>query len=272
MPTEELVTQLARQVQQKFYGKYRGFVADNRDPERRARLRVRVPSVLGEETTGWALPALAFGGLPDQGWFCVPELDAQLWVEFEEGEVSRPIWTGTFWQQSGDAPAEAALEDPTTRIFKTGKQHILQFDDADDNERILLMHPKQASLEIDKNGTIILTDAKGSTIVMDADANELKIDDANGNTLIMSSAGTTIEDANGNRIEMAAAGVTVKGTQIVVEGDTVMVGGQGGEPLIKGTTFLTLFATHVHPTGVGPSGPPIPQGEMNSLSMKVTCA
>ncbi len=54
---EELLLQLARQYQNKYYGKYRGFVADNDDPQQLGRLRVIVPSVLGEAETGWALPS-----------------------------------------------------------------------------------------------------------------------------------------------------------------------------------------------------------------------
>jgi len=61
----------------------------------------------------------------------------------------------------------------------------------------------------------------------------------------------------------------VTGQQIVVKGSQVMLGGQGGEPIIKGTSFLSLFATHMHPSAMGPTGPPIPQGEMSSLSSKV---
>ena len=85
----------------------------------------------------------------------------------------------------------------------------------------------------------------------------------------MSSSGTTVEDSNGNKIEMAASGITVKGQQVVIDGQTVMLGGQGGEPIIKGQSFLSLFMTHMHPTAMGPSGPPIPQGEMSTLSTKV---
>lgn len=100
---EELLQQLTRQVQNKYYGKYRGFVVDNSDPEQLGRIRLRVPSILGDSVTGWALPCLPFGGLADQGFFMVPEASSQVWVEFEEGELSHPIWTGTFWQ-SGDVP------------------------------------------------------------------------------------------------------------------------------------------------------------------------
>lgn len=269
---EELIAQLAQDVQQKVYGKYRGFVADNQDPETRGRLRLRIPALLADEVTGWALPCLPFGGLADQGLFVVPEIEAQVWVEFEAGDISKPIWTGTFWQQSSDTPTEAAIDPPTTRLLKTPSGHLFEFDDAEGEERFYLKHPTEAQIEIDKNGTIALTDANGSKLTLDADAGEVLIEDCNGNTMTMNSSGTTIEDSNGNKVEMAASGITVKGQQIVVEGTQVMLAGQGGEPVIKGTSFLTLFATHVHPSAMGPTGPPIPQGEMSSLSSKVTSA
>lgn len=266
---EELLVELAKQVRNKYFGKYRGFVVDNKDPDKLARLRLTVPSVLGATVTGWALPCLPFGGLQDQGLFLVPEVDSQIWVEFEEGELSHPIWTGTFWQQSGDIPSEADKEEPTTRVFKTPSGHVLQFDDEADAEQFRLHHPKGAEMVIDSNGTIALTDAKGSKVTLDADGKRIVVEDANGNSLTMDSNGTTVEDSNGNKIEMAASGVTVKGQQVIIEGTQVMLAGQGVEPVIKGQSFLTLFATHVHPTGVGPSGPPVPQGEMSTLSTKV---
>jgi len=116
---------------------------------------------------------------------------------------------------------------------------------------------------------VALTDAKGATLILDADAGEAVLQDANGNTLTMSSSGTTVEDSNGNKIEMASSGITLKGQKIVVNGSQVMLAGEGGEPIIKGQSFLSLFMTHIHPTGVGPSGPPVPQGEMSTLSSKV---
>ncbi len=266
---QELLNQLAARVQNKYYGKYRGFVFDNEDPEHRARLCLTVPSVLGEEVTGWALPCLPFGGMADQGLFTVPEPGAQVWVEFEEGELSNPIWTGTFWQQDGEAPVVLDGEAPTKRALKTPSGHYLEFEDKEGEEYIRLEHKQAAWLEIDKNGTVALTDAKGATLILDADAGEAVLQDANGNTLTMSSSGTTVEDSNGNKIEMASSGITLKGQKIVVNGSQVMLAGEGGEPIIKGQSFLSLFMTHIHPTGVGPSGPPVPQGEMSTLSSKV---
>ena len=266
---EETIKRLARAIDERRYGKYRGFVVDNKDPEKRGRLLLRVPSVFADQVTDWALPCLPYGGLTDQGMFVVPEINAQVWVEFEEGDMQRPIWTGTFWQQQSDVPAEASLENPTTRLIKTASGHILQFDDESGKEKIRLFHATSAEFNIDEKGTIALTDANGSKLTLDANAGKIVVEDANGNTLTMSSSGTTVKDANGNKIEMAASGVTVQGQQVVVKGSQVMLAGQGGEPIIKGQSFLTLFATHMHPTAMGPSGPPIPQGEMSTLSMKV---
>ncbi|MDH5573296.1 MAG: phage baseplate assembly protein V [Gammaproteobacteria bacterium] len=267
---EQIITHIANEIRNKYYGKYRGFVIDNEDPQQRGRVTVRIPSVLGDAVSGWALPCVPYGGLADQGFFMIPENGAQVWVEFEEGDISKPLWVGTFWQQNSDTPVEAAKQKPTTRLIKTGKGHLLQFDDEDDAERFILQHPKGSTVEIDKNGSIALTDAGGAVIKLDADANTITIEDHNGNEIKMDSSGTLIKDSNGNKIEMAGSGITVKGQQIVVEGTQVMLGGHGGEPIIKGQSFLSLFMTHMHPTGVGPSGPPIPQGEMSTLSAKVT--
>lgn len=267
---ETMVAGLVERQQQKYHGKYRGYVVDNADPEKRARLRLRVPSVLADTTTGWALPCLPYGGMADQGTFLVPDVDSQVWVEFEQGELDSPIWVGTFWQKSGDPPEEAALDEPTTRVIKTASGNRLQFDDADGEERVLIYHPTEAQIEIDPNGTITLIDAKGSTLTLDADGTKATLEDANGNSLVMASSGVTVEDASGNKIEMAASGITVKGQQIVLDGTMVSLGGSGGEPIIKGQSFVTMYMTHVHPTAMGPSGPPIPQGELSALSMKVT--
>ena len=264
--TQSMITQ----AQERFYGKYRGLVIDNEDPEKRARLIVSVPSVLGAEVDShWAEPCLPFGGLKDQGLFMVPEVGAQVWVEFEEGQVSKPIWSGTTWQQSDDVPTESANASPHMRQLKTPSGHILSFNDTQGEEEIRLFHPKQAELNINPDGVVKMTDADGAQIIMNASDSSISISDSNGNTITMESSGTTVTDSNGNEISMQGGGVTISSSATVtIEGAMVNVGGSGGEPLIKGQSFLSLFATHVHTcTAPGsPTSPPIPQGEMTTLS------
>lgn len=269
---EETLNRLAGEVDEKRYGKHRGIVTDNKDPQKRGRLKLLIPSVLADQETDWALPCLPYGGASQQGMFMVPEVDAQIWAEFEEGDIQRPIWVGTFWQQESDVPEDAAKEEPTTRLFQTKSGHILQFDDKKGEERFRLFHPAEAEMVIDKNGTISLTDASGAVLKMDAENNEIIVEDANGNIMTMNSSGTKVEDANDNIIEMTAAGITVEAPKIIVKGGQVHLGDEGGEPLIKGKSFLEMFATHYHtvaPVVGGKTSEPLPKGEMSTLSTTV---
>lgn len=270
MDTLEL--QIARQQQSTYYGKYRAFVVDNADPENLGRVTAQVPSVLGTEVTGWALPCAPYGGLDGQGLFLIPDVGAQLWVEFEEGNPNKPIWTGTFWRASDMPPENAQKPEPTTRMLQTAAGHRLQFDDESGDERITLAHTGGSELVMEPDGNLILTNEAGATLTLDNASSEVVLKDASGNSMTMSSTGTTVEDSNGNKIEMAASGLTVKGSTVTIEGSQVAVAGAGGEPLIKGTSFLSLFATHVHTTTApgSPTSPPIPQGEMSSLTTKTT--
>lgn len=266
---EAEVNRLLTRSQEQYFGKYRGFIVDNDDPDNRARVTLTVPSILGDEVTLWAEPCLPFGGLSDQGFFLVPEVGAQVWVEFEEGNVSKPIWTGTVWQQSADVPTEAADRSPHMRQLKTPSGHILSFDDTEGEEEIRLFHPADAELKIDPDGVVQITDAAGATLTMDAAGSSIEIADSNGNTIVMESSGTTVTDSNGNQIVMEGGGVKISSSATVtIEGSMVNVGGLGGEPLIKGQSFLSLFATHMHTcTAPGaPTSPPIPQGEFSTLS------
>ncbi|ABV94288.1 conserved hypothetical protein [Dinoroseobacter shibae DFL 12 = DSM 16493] len=264
--------QVAQEQARRYYGKFRGFVVDNADPETLGRLRVRVPSVMGNEVSDWALPCAPFGGLDGQGLFLIPEVDSQLWVEFEEGNPDKPIWVGTFWRASDLPPEDARQPEPTTRMLQTPSGHRLRFDDADGDERITLAHKSGAELVMDPEGGLVLTNAGGAILTLDETGNSVTLEDGNGNEMTMTSTGTTVSDANGNEVVMGPSGVTVKGTTVTIEGNQVAVAGQGGEPLIKGMSFLSLFATHVHTTTFpgSPTSPPIPQGEFSSLTTKTT--
>lgn len=271
MTVDTFLTKRLQELDQRYYGKYRGLVTDNRDPDKRGRLKLRVPAILADQETDWALPCLPFSGMAGAGLFLVPEVDAQVWVEFEAGDLNRPIWTGGFWPKADQVPEEASRDEPTTRLLQTPSGHVLQFDDASGEEQIRLHHASDAELVIDNNGSLTLTDAKGNQLTLDAENREILIEDANGNSVSLTASGTSIEDSNGNQLEMSGSGIRVKGQQVVVEGGQVMLAGQGGEPILKGQSFLTLFATHVHtaPPSGGSTSPPIPQGEASALSTKV---
>ena len=91
----------------KFYGKYRGKVEGNVDPLMLGRVQVSCPPVLGDGKLAWAMPAVPFAG-PQVGFFVVPPQNANVWVEFEQGDPDSPIWAGCFWG-TGEVPASPAV-------------------------------------------------------------------------------------------------------------------------------------------------------------------
>lgn len=75
----------------RFFGVYRGVVVDNKDPLTKSRLRLQVPQVLGDEVTGWAWAVHQPGVVR-----LVPTAGEGVFVMFEGGDPSFPIWLGTF--------------------------------------------------------------------------------------------------------------------------------------------------------------------------------
>jgi len=264
MSLDRIVAGLVEKIERRFYGKYRGTVVDNEDPLRLGRLKLKVPSVLGEQVvTGWATPCAPYGGAADRGFLFVPERDSRVWVEFEEGDLEFPIWVGAFWTgptpdrsqlpkpQAADGTEQAKVQNPATRkIIKSAKGHTIQFEDDDANELVTIVEAV--------NGNVITMDKNG-----------IAISDTHGHKIVLDGSGITVTDGknSGNAITMSSAGVVVKtsGTQVAVGTSGVQVGGSGAtEPFVLGTqfaakvqAFLTALATHTHIGNLGaPTSPP----------------
>ncbi len=263
---EKVVASLIQKVEKRFYGKYRGFVVDNADPEQIGRLKVKVPSVLGNEVvTGWAMPCTPYGGDANQGFLFIPEVDAGVWVEFEEGDLEFPIWVGTFWSKPGgeselpkpndaDGVEEGSVQDPPTRkIIKTKKGHTIQFEDADGDEMVILKDAvNEHVITLDNNGvtikdgagTIKLEDASGNEVVMDSSGINCK--DSSGNEITMDSQGVECKDANGNIIKMDAMSGVPSGPGVKVN---------AGSYRVCLDSLITWLLSHQH---VGNMGAPTP--------------
>lgn len=70
------------------FGKYRAQVVDIKDPEKRGRVLVKSPKVLNNHQLGWAESCF----MP--GHFFLPRKNDWVWIEFEDGDVHKPIWVG----------------------------------------------------------------------------------------------------------------------------------------------------------------------------------
>jgi hypothetical protein len=145
----------------RFYGKYEGIVTDVADPKKIGRIRAKVPAVLGEEVdSGWALPCVPAGGGKERGMLFLPQVDDTVWIEFAAGDVSRPIWVGTFWGAPDSGPetptGDGKDATDTLGVLKTKSGHELTFDD--DGEVVLLANGNgKSSIRFEKGGGVVIT-------------------------------------------------------------------------------------------------------------------
>jgi uncharacterized protein involved in type VI secretion and phage assembly len=163
---DRIIARLIERVEGRYFGKYRGQVTDNNDPDNLGRVKASVPRLLGDEETGWALPAFVYGGTSEQGLFAVPDIGAGVWVEFEGGDLSYPIWSGT-WFTSGAIPESAQAG---KKVFKTKSGHKMVFDD--DGGSIEITDSNGNSVSMDSN-TVKITAGGALKVVIDAPQIEL---------------------------------------------------------------------------------------------------
>jgi uncharacterized protein involved in type VI secretion and phage assembly len=163
---DRIVARLIERVEGRYFGKYRGQVTDNNDPDNLGRVKASVPRLLGDEETGWALPAFVYGGTSEQGLFAVPDIGAGVWIEFEGGDLSYPIWSGT-WFTSGAIPESAQAG---KKVFKTKSGHKMVFDD--DGGSIEITDSNGNSVSMDSN-TVKITAGGALKVVIDAPQIEL---------------------------------------------------------------------------------------------------
>ena len=161
---EALVIKLERQSRERFFGKYRGLVTELGENGRLGMIRAQVHEVFGETATPWARPSVPFAG-DRHGLVALPEVGDGVWIEFEAGDLNKPIWSG-FWWAGGEMPEPAGTR---TRVFATSEGHRLVLDD--------------------EAGEISLEHGGGPKIVLTAD--EIKLE-AGGKSVVISGQGVSV--------------------------------------------------------------------------------
>ena len=150
--TDALLQDLLDFVRNRYFGKYRGVVTDV--DASTMRIKASVPSVLGGISSGWAAPCVPYAG-PQVGFMMLPDVGSGVWIEFEGGDVSFPIWTGCYWN-SGDIPS-AAASTLKTIVAESGS---LAFDN--NASSVTLQDASQNNVVIDATGA---TTTAGSGVV-----------------------------------------------------------------------------------------------------------
>lgn len=146
-----------------FYGKYRGSVTDNQDPDNLGRIKATVPDVLGEQESGWAMPCLPFAG-DKIGFFALPAVRASVWIEFEHGDPDYPIWSGCWWGEN-EIPSDWQERPHEKLLIKTVGGHKLLLDDTSGSASITIEASGGQKIVISSQG-IEINNGKGAKITL----------------------------------------------------------------------------------------------------------
>ena len=154
-------------MSKKFFGKYRGSVLNNVDPEEIGRLQVHVPELMGPTLSPWAMPCFACAG-QQMGVWALPAVGTGVWVEFEQGDLTKPVWTGFWYSSPSEVPAPALAGDPARAsiVLQTAGQNCIALSDASGpGGGIVIKTASGAMLSINDAG-ITVANGKGAEIEM----------------------------------------------------------------------------------------------------------
>jgi uncharacterized protein involved in type VI secretion and phage assembly len=154
----------------KIYGVVVGIVTNNKDPDNLGRVKIRFPWLSDNDESHWARVATLMAG-NDRGSFFLPEVDDEVLVAFDHGDVRFPYVIGALWNGVDKSPYNNANGKNNLRAIKSRSGHELIFDDSQAGEKV--------ELHTQAGHQIILDDASGRekiTITDKSGNNQIEID------------------------------------------------------------------------------------------------
>lgn len=245
--------------QDRFFGKYRGLVKDNKDPDKLGRIQVTVPAVPGMDVT-WAMPCAPYAG-PDVGFYTIPPVGALVWVEFESGNLDFPIWSGCFWDKD-EVPTEVGTnsDDPSqVKVLKTRVAKVW-IDDTDKKGQMVIEflddsvdEPVTVKFTLDSTGLVILCKGSKGTATITMNPEDIISDSttlqtktskdttmkADANLKATATKDMTFE-ASQNATLKATSDTTIQGMNVTIKADQNVDATANMNITLKGTTAAKL--------------------------------
>ncbi len=139
----------------RFYGVTVGLVTNTKDPDKLGRVKVKFPWLSDQDESYWARIVAPMAGA-DRGLYWMPEVDDEVLVVFEQGDMAFPYILGGLWNGKDKPPEANENGENNKRMIKSRSGHTILLDDTKDNEKIVIQ---------DKEGKNKITiDAKNNTM------------------------------------------------------------------------------------------------------------
>jgi uncharacterized protein involved in type VI secretion and phage assembly len=198
-----------------------GIVSNNKDPKGWGRVRVKFPTLTEDHESNWARVVSAGAG-PNRGFDCLPEINDEVLVAFEHGDIHRPYVIGNVWNGT-DAPPEKADDSVVggkvrLRTFKTRVGHKMQFVEEDKGTK------KGFYINTTDGHNIRMNDSEKFAEIETTGGHKFRSDDSNKTITIESTGQIKITapqkitiSVGGSSIEMTPSGITIKSGTVSIQ-------------------------------------------------------
>jgi uncharacterized protein involved in type VI secretion and phage assembly len=205
----DLLADAAYQRDSRVHGVVIGVVTNNKDDQGLGRVKVRFPWLSGAVESHWARVATPMAG-NGRGLYSLPEVDDEVLVLFDRGDVRFPFVIGALWNGKDKAPAGNSDGRNAERVIKSRSGHVIRLVDEQDAEKVEIV------------------DASGkNSVVIDTAANSVTVS-ADTRIVLSAPQGDVVIEAKQLRVAVDSAQVDVKGamsikasSELVLEGRTI---------------------------------------------------
>lgn len=161
----------------RFYGVTIAVVTNIKDPDGVGRIKVKFPWLSADDESAWARVATPMAG-EDRGFYFLPEVDDEVLVAFEHGDIAFPYIIGGLWNGKDKPPLKNDDGKNDQRMIKSRSGHKIILDDTEDKEKIIIEDKSgknTITIDCEKNSLTILieedikVEAKGKISIKSTD-------------------------------------------------------------------------------------------------------
>lgn len=236
-----------------------GIVSNNNDPKKWGRVRVKFPTLTEEHESNWAR-VVSVGAGAGRGFDCLPEVNDEVLVAFEHGDIHRPYVIGGVWNGTDAPPAVVtdSVVDGKVRLrtFKTRVGHQLQFVEEDKGTKKgvylntigghnLRLNDSDQFAELETTGGHKFRADDSSKVITLTSTGDITVKTGTSGTtkdLTIDAANMTLTATTNITLKVGSNKIVISTTGIVIEGIKVEV---------KGTTSAKIEAPLINVEATG---------------------
>lgn len=208
-----------------------GVVTNNKDPESLGRVKLKLPIRECENETDWVRIAMPMSG-NQMGTFFLPEVNDEVLVAFNEGDIRQPFVIGSLWNSQQKPPETNSDGKNNIRKIKSRCGHMITMDDTEGSEKISIASKSGMAVEMDeKTSKITIKDKDGKdTIVIDGTSQKVSVKagmsfdvTCGGCSLKLDGASNSIEIKSGLSLKIEAKMIDIKaGANMNIESSGIL--------------------------------------------------